>query len=348
MHAQKDRYRRSCASARVGLFFALFLLGAACSKREPEASRATNVSRAATSTVAPPQSTVDPTVSVPEVADVIPGQVITPRQVVLPPSPSGEELRNLVVKYDKFKDQWAIVTEPLELLQDKPPGAYDIRSRPLFMNVRAAIVREGEFPPALTADSSVGIVITSVAFDWQFLEDHTVWFLADGQRSTYETTRSSSLNPLTETLVAAMPLERFVQLVSAHSVAGKVGSQQFEIAQPGLEKLRAFAGALQLYPYDILRRAEAGPRQGERPPPHATPLPSIKVSTIDLRNESAASGTASSSSSSTRTWAEQVYVDTAVATYYPETCMPRPARTVRLSKSIAISKGYVLAPQCKQ
>ena len=282
--------------------------------------------------------------------EVVPGGVIAPKPVFFPPVPEPSMLRTLTVEYDKFKDQWMIAAESVQLQQDKPVGPYDIRSRPIFMNLRAAVVRQGQYPAALSGDSDIALVVTSVAFEWQFINDHTLWLIADDQRHAFETVRSSQTDPITETLVVTLSLERFLEIVSADAVVGKIGNQQFTVTRASLVMLRAFGGALQLYPYDIVRRAAIQPTPAQRAGVDRSDrrLASADSSRHDDTQANAAAATVRPNTDARRPWVEQVYVDQNVSTFYPENCSPRPARAVRLPKSIAIQKGYALAPQCRQ
>ncbi len=49
-----------------------------------------------------------------------------------------------------------------------------------------------------------------------------------------------------------------------------------------------------------------------------------------------------------RSWAEQVYVDSANKYFYPENCPSRPSTAGRMPRSFAIHAGFTLAPTCKE
>lgn len=262
------------------------------------------------------------TSNTPKPADLKP----IPPPLQFPSLPSSLPPQEVVAKYDKFKDQWVVVSKPVRLDQERPKGAYDIRTRPLFMNIYAAVFRSRERPAPLREEDKITLVITSRATDWQFLGDHTLRLIVDGLRYQYHTVRTSQVSPLTETLWADLPLREFLQIAVASTIEGQIGSQEFSISSGARRTLANFASVLPLNPNDVSGLAEAPPVAAE---------------------------TDSDSQAAPRTGKarferiyEQVFADAETRLFYPSGCIPRPPKAYRLPKAMAIRQGFTIAPQC--
>ncbi len=259
-------------------------------------------------------------------------ETFEPTLFVFPPRPSYLPPQIVFAKYDRFKNQWTVATKTESLDQDQPQGAYDIRTRPLFMRFQSAIFRNGEWPVTPASKDSVGFVITSIATDWQFLGDHTLRLIVDGRRYQYDTARASQLSPLTETLWADIPMREFLQIAAASQVEGQIGSQEFRIPAAGLRTLSIFASIIALDPHEISK------------------LPTMDVSATrsDTTSVSPKSETTNvlSTNAVRQPVYEQVFVDARTRQFYPEACPGRPANTYRLARAMAVRQGFTLAPQC--
>ena len=241
---------------------------------------------------------------------------------IYPPGPAGHVL---LPRYDKFKDNWTIASSSVRVVQPEIAGAYDIRTRPLWMELRAAVIRPSAVPPPLTASDTVMVLLTSYATDWQFLGERDLRIIADGRRYSYTTVRTSEVAPLQETLIASVPVAEFLKIAGASATEWQAGSHEFSLDANSRKTLLAFAAILLFEPTELSTTLSA------------------------QRQVSAASGAAGGSEASSEFTnrrraveaAEKFYIDDKARLFHVPGCVAvRPASMQLVIKAVVVMNKY--------
>ncbi len=82
---------------------------------------------------------------------------------------------------------------------------------------------------------------------WRYLDDHSVFFLVDGERFRFEPSHQGDVGPgasVTEWFLVSPSKEQFLKIIYAKTVQVKVGSDEFELSGAYLTALKDLASYL--------------------------------------------------------------------------------------------------------
>ncbi len=154
--------------------------------------------------------------------------------LAIPAKRKFDHLYTIETKYDPFKDQTDVVLNPVVETIGKTPA-----------NLMVNYLYPGKAP---SIPDLVSITFVSKSTDWQFLKNHDVILLLDGQeRLNPTTTHDGEVGKgyVLEFVSAVVTTREFLQVANATKVQVQLFTTEFSLSDAQLEGLRDLASRMQ-------------------------------------------------------------------------------------------------------